>query len=118
MYKDLEYFQSPTLPLPDFNGIKGDAVVFHRDLLKVLPNPWNEEIEAADWHLYLQLAQLNETDPAVPLPLVLTQVYIHHFGRYSARQEFEPLGINFKRIEDLYTSAEMTRLWWGNRLPA
>lgn len=118
MYGDLENFKSPTAKSPDFPGIKGDCVVFHRDLLRILPNPWDEAIEAADWNLYLQLAKFHEKDVFVPLPMVLTSVYVHHFGRYSAKQKFEPLHQTFRRIEEVYSSEEIRRLWWGFSLPA
>ncbi len=116
MYGDLENFKSPTPKSANFPGIKGDSVVFHKDLLKLVPNPLNENIEAADWHLYLQLASLHSKDPSIPLPLVLTDLYVHHFGRYSARQEYEPLGKTYSPLSDYWTSLEVKTLWWGNFL--
>ncbi len=116
MYGDLEKFKSPTPKAPNFHGIKGDSVIFHRDLLNVVPDPWDERVEASDWHLYLQLAKLNEENPTIPLPLVLTGVYGHHFGRYSAKQRYEELETKFQKLEDLWSQTEINRLWWGFRL--
>jgi len=124
MYGDLERFESPTPPTavdaPDYiHGIKGDCVVFHRRLLEKLPHPWDVRIEAADWHLYLTLANLHELDPEIPLPRVLLDTYVHHFGRYSARQEFEPLELKqpFISIDTFWGEATVRRLWWGYQLP-
>ncbi len=121
MYGDLEHFESPTPEREPGHmpGIKGDCVVFHKKLLQKLPEPWNVRIEAADWHLYLSVADLHERDPEVPLPRVLFSSYVHHFGRYSARQKFEPLNLTqpFLSIAEVWGDAAVRRLWWGYRLP-
>lgn len=120
MYGDLDAFCSPTpAGVLSMDGIKGDCVVFHRRLLEKLPEPWNERIEAADWHLYLSVANLHERDPEVPLPRVLFSSYVHHFGRYSARQKFEPLELSqpFLSIREVWGDPAVRRLWWGYRLP-
>jgi glycosyltransferase involved in cell wall biosynthesis len=121
MYGNLEDFQSPTPDLVPgyFPGIKGDAVCFTKKLVKEIGFHWDERIEAADWHLYLHIASLHEKRPEIPLPRVLLSTYAHHFGRYSARQEFEPLQLEepFLKIEDVWPREVINRLWWGNRLP-
>lgn len=121
MYGSLDSFHLPTPWMKPgyFNGIKGDCLAFHRDFLKVLPNPWDENIEAADWHLYLSVASLNEKSPDIPLPRVLLDSYIHHFGRYSARLRQEPARdtSSFRTIQDVWGDATVRRLWWGYRLP-
>lgn len=117
MYGKLDPFVSPTPRVPSFNGIKGDAVVFHQDLLSILPDPWDERIEASDWHLYLTVAKLHEASKYIPLPKVLTSVYCHHFGRYSAKQKFEPLDVKFLKLEEVWKEADIRRLWWGYQLP-
>lgn len=117
MYGDLNTFQSPTPQTAPFPGIKGDAVIFHKDLLRVLENPWDERIEASDWHLYLSLAKLHEENQEIPLPKVMPSVYCHHFGRYSARQKFEPLNVTFLKLEEMWKEADIHSLWWGYQLP-
>ena len=79
---------------------------------------WDSEIEAADWHLYLKAASLHEKDPSFPLPQVLLNTYIHHFGRYSAKQEYEPFrkAIKFKTVEEVWGKETVRRLWWGNSI--
>jgi glycosyltransferase involved in cell wall biosynthesis len=119
MYGSLENFQSPTLAKTEsINGIKGDSVICHRDLPLRLGTLWDKEIEAADWHLYLKAAALNEIDPSFPLPQVLLDVYVHHFGRYSAKQEYEPHKekIRFKTIDEVWGKETVNRLWWGLKL--
>lgn len=120
MYGDLEKFVSPTLePNGTMDGIKGDAVIFHKELLAKCPGIWDERIEAADWHLYLTLAKMHETDPNIPLPQVLLSVYGHHFGRYSARQTYEPMRDTSKKVslESIWDAPTIQRLWWGTKLP-
>jgi hypothetical protein len=121
MYGDLGNFSNPTPQVAPgfFNGIKGDAVCFTKSFCKKLNFVWDERIQAADWHLYLTVAACHEKDPSVPLPRILLESYAHHFGRYSARQEFEPLTVDnpSMKIEDVWTPEEMKRLWWGNALP-
>ena len=122
MYGDLNCFINPTNESAQswFHAIKGDAVVLHRDLLKKVPQIWDPRIEAADWHLYLLLASLHEKDGSIPLPRVILSSYVHHFGRYSARQSFEPLENTapFLSIESVWGKTTMERLWWGSKLPA
>lgn len=118
MYGDLDEFKSPTDSKSScMAGIKGDSVIMHREVLKYL-QPWDLEIQAADWHLYLQAASLHEKDPSFPLPRVLLNSYIHHFGRYSARQKYEPLppDVKFKSIEEVWPAETVQRLWWGYHL--
>lgn len=118
MYGDLEEFKSPTDSKSSWMvGIKGDSVIMHREVLEYL-QPWDPEIQAADWHLYLMAASLNEKDPSFPLPRVLLGSYIHHFGRYSARQSYEPLPpeVKFKKIEEVWPAETVQRLWWGYHL--
>jgi len=120
MYGDLENFKSPTKNLEgSMDGIKGDSVVFHKDLLNICPEIWDERIEAADWHLYLTLAKKHEENSSIPLPQVLFNVYSHHFGRYSARQTYEPMqgAQNKLALESLWDPSTIERLWWGNKLP-
>ncbi|MFM8268802.1 MAG: glycosyltransferase family 2 protein [Pseudomonadota bacterium] len=120
MYGDLELFVSPTKANKEWmSGIKGDSVIFHRNLVKHLGSPWDLRIQAADWHLYLMAAQLNEKNPAFPLPRVLLNSYIHHFGRYSSRLKYEPLEERnaFKTIEEIWDPETVKRLWWGFHLP-
>ncbi len=119
MYGDLENFVSPTKTTKEsMNGIKGDSVLFHRDLLKRCPEIWDERVEAADWHLYLTLAKRHQLNPEIPLPQVLLTVYVHHFGRYSARQTYEPMRNNGQKLklEELWDPATIQNLWWGHQL--
>lgn len=120
MYGDLDSFQSPT-PSAESSmpGIKGDSVIVHRQILTMLGSLWDPQIQAADWHLYLKAASLHEKNPHFPLPRVLLNSYIHHFGRYSARQKYEPLppGTSFKTIEEVWGRDTVQRLWWGYSLP-
>jgi len=120
MYGSLDNFVPPTLSTAEsMNGIKGDSVVCHRDVIRTLGDLWDPEIEAADWHLYLKAASLNERNPAFPLPQVLLTTYIHHFGRYSAKQKYEPYrkSVRFRKIEEVWGAEVMKRLWWGTYLP-
>ncbi|MCX6103734.1 MAG: glycosyltransferase [Proteobacteria bacterium] len=120
MYGTLDPFKNPTVSdRQTMNGIKGDAVICHRELPETLGPLWDPEIQAADWHLYLKAATLNEKDPSFPLPQVVLGVYIHHFGRYSARMKYEPFpeAIRFKTIEEVWGENRIKRLWWGNFLP-
>ncbi len=120
MYGDLENFVSPNIKSTGtMDGIKGDSVIFHKDLLKVYPEVWDERIEAADWHLYLTLAKIHEQNSAVPLPQVLLNAYSHHFGRYSARQTYEPMRDTSRKVslQSLWDKETIERLWWGFRLP-
>jgi glycosyltransferase involved in cell wall biosynthesis len=120
MYGDLEKFVSPTLRTQAWMpGIKGDSVIFHREVCKFLGSPWDLRIQAADWHLYLLAASYREKAPSFPLPRVLLNSYIHHFGRYSARQTYEPLEDreSFKKIEEIWDPETVKRLWWGFHLP-
>jgi glycosyltransferase involved in cell wall biosynthesis len=120
MYGDLKKFVSPTRSTQAWMpGIKGDSVVFHREVCKFLGSPWDLRIQAADWHLYLLAASYREKDPSFPLPRVLLNSYIHHFGRYSARQTYEPLEDreSFKTIEEIWDPETVKRLWWGFHLP-
>ncbi len=120
MYGSLECFVSPTKASEEaMNGIKGDSVICHRDLPKVLGDLWDPEIEAADWHLYLKAASLNEKNKEFPLPQVLLKSYIHHFGRYSAKQFYEPYRnpVKFRKIEEVWGEDTVKRLWWGSYLP-
>jgi len=121
MYGPLESFRNPTRvrAQDSMPGIKGDTVLFHRDLLKVIPGIWDERIEAADWHLYLSVAKANEKDPSIPLPRVLFNVYVHHFGRYTARRQKESFEkrVPLQPLESLWSKADIDRLWWGNLLP-
>jgi hypothetical protein len=122
MYGGLEPFISPTkISGADFMpGIKGDVVLFTRSLWQRVPEIWDERVQAADWHLYLTLATLHEVDPSIPLPRILLNAYAHHFGRYSARQKFEPIASAHEMlaIEDLWDEATVRRLWWGFSLPS
>lgn len=120
MYGDLENFSSPTSSAStSMPGIKGDTVIFHKELLKKCPEIWDERVEAADWHLYLTLAKKHEEDPTIPLPEVLLNVYGHHFGRYSARQNYEPIASKTPKVslDSLWDPQTIQRLWWGNKLP-
>ncbi|NBX77464.1 MAG: glycosyltransferase [Proteobacteria bacterium] len=120
MYGDLKNFVSPTPNDQEWMpGIKGDSVIFHRELSKIIGSPWDLRIQAADWHLYLTAASYHEKDPSFPLPRVLLKSYIHHFGRYSARQTYEPLEDreSFKTIEEIWDPETVKRLWWGFHLP-
>lgn len=120
MYGPLDRFTNPTKSQnKSMNGIKGDCVICHRDLPKKLGPLWDLEIEAADWHLYLKAASLNQSDPTFPLPEVLLNVYIHHFGRYSAKQVYEPHKnkVEFKSIEAVWGKETVEKLWWGYQLP-
>jgi len=120
MYGDLEKFQSPT-KASDLSmvGIKGDSVIVHRKIVQSLGPLWDPQIQAADWHLFLKAASLHEKTPEFPLPRVLLNSYIHHFGRYSARQKYEPLptGTSFKTIDEVWGKERVQRLWWGYSLP-
>jgi len=120
MYGDLTGFVSPTEANQAWMpGIKGDSVIFHRDLPKILGSPWDLRIQAADWHLYLLAASYRVKDPSFPLPRVLLKSYIHHFGRYSARQTYEPVedADSFRTIEEVWDPETVRRLWWGFHLP-
>jgi glycosyltransferase involved in cell wall biosynthesis len=120
MYGSLDPFVNPTMAnTKTMNGIKGDSVICHRDLPKTLGPLWDPEIQAADWHLYLSAASLHEKDPNFPLPQVVLGVYIHHFGRYSARLNYEPFpaAVRFKSIEEVWGKSRVEKLWWGNFLP-
>jgi glycosyltransferase involved in cell wall biosynthesis len=121
MYGDLEDFHPPTpadhpVSMP---GIKGDSVIFHRRLLERIPEPWDPKIQAADWHLYLLAAREHERDASFPLPRILFDTYVHHFGRYSARKRWEPLDPppRFVTIEDHWGKETVRRLWWAYQMP-
>lgn len=119
MYGDLETFHSPTPQTENnwINGIKGDCLGFHRELLKYV-QPWDARIEAADWHLYLNVASLHDQNPEIPLPRVLLDTYVHHFGRYSARQKYEPIDRSqMMGIDEFWGKNTVKRLWWGFHLP-
>ncbi len=123
MYGDLDSFVSPTDIRPGkdyFNGIAGSAVIFSKALLKRVPEIWDERFQAADWHLYLTLSKLNEQDPSVPLPRVVLDSYVHHFGRYSLHRGYEPLRkkVPLLKIEDFWSAADVSKYWWGNKLSA
>lgn len=119
MYGDINHFRSPTpsLTISSMNGIKGDAVVLHRDLLEHIPNLWDERVEAADWHLYLTVASLHAKDPSIPLPQILLNSYVHHFGRYSAGAKREPFPKTFLSLDEIWGRDTIQRLWWGYQLP-
>ena len=120
MYGDLENFVSPTQGVASsMPGIKGDSVIVHRDIEKHLGGLWDVEVPASDWHLYLKAASLHEKNPEFPLPQVLLNSYIHHFGRYSSRQTYEPIKnpIPAKSIEEVWGQDTVRRLWWGFNLP-
>jgi len=123
MYGDLENFVSPTLSQDKkyFNGIKGDTVIFHRKLRDVMPEIWDEQFQAADWHLYLSAAKRHESNKDFPLPRVLLDSYVHHFGRYSIKKsnvEDFWTDARFVSIEDHWGRDTIQRLWWGYHLPA
>lgn len=120
MYGDLDHFKNPTpkgMSL-SMNGIKGDSVIFHRKILERFPEVWDEEVPASDWHLYLTIANAHEKDPSIPIPQVLLNTYIHHFGRYSARLQYEPIANpkKEKSIEEIW-GEKIKELWWGYTLP-
>jgi hypothetical protein len=120
MYGDLQNFVSPTEAVADsMPGIKGDSVIVHRDIQNHLGSIWDVEVPASDWHLYLKAAIENEKNPSFPLPQVLLNSYIHHFGRYSVRQTYEPIrnASPTKSIEEVWGKDTVRRLWWGFRLP-
>jgi len=121
MYGSLEIFRSPTMWMEPgyFNGIKGDTLLFHRDLIQRLPEVWNERIGAGDWHLYLTVAREHEKDASVPLPRVFLNSYVHHFGRYSAKQKYEPLELEkpLLPIDAVWSRDVIDRLWWGHKIP-
>ncbi|NBX93388.1 MAG: glycosyltransferase [Proteobacteria bacterium] len=120
MYGDLDSFSSPTRgPKEWMPGIKGDSVILHRNVTERLGTLWDPHIQAADWHLYLKAAKLHEEDPSFPLPRILLKTYIHHFGKYSARQNYEalPPGLKFKSIDEVWGQETVQKLWWGYHLP-
>lgn len=120
MYGDLENFSSPTQKnAQSIPGIKGDSVVVHRDIEKHLGPIWDIHVPASDWHLYLKAAVHHENKPDFPLPQVLLTSYIHHFGRYSARQTYEPIHdpVPTKTVEEVWGRETLQRLWWGFHLP-
>lgn len=120
MYGDLDNFSAP-LPKNSprqFDGIKGDVIFFSKSLLEIEPNPWDPRIEAADWHLYLTMAQHHENNPEIPLPQVLTSSFVHHFGRYSARQTYEPFSRDgFLTVDEVWGKERLRHFWWGYRHP-
>lgn len=115
MYGDLDRFESPT-PVRESEQIAGIAescVAFHRQLLEKLPHPWDPKIQEANRHLYLTLANLHELDPAVPLPQILLDTYVHSFGR----RENIPAEVSGIPVEKFWGEAAVRRLWWGFQLP-
>jgi glycosyltransferase involved in cell wall biosynthesis len=120
MYGDLEQFQSPTAVRGSrtIPGINGSVVIFHRSLLRRLPNIWDERCQAADWYLYLTLAELHEHDPHLPLPQIVLDCYVHHFIRYTSRRRPEPFPIaDCLPLRHRWSEAEIRRLWWAYHVP-
>lgn len=120
MYGDLEHFHSPSPPQGPrtIPGINGSVVAMHRDLLRRLPEIWDERFQSADWHLYLTMARLHEQDPAVPLPQIALDTYAHHFIRYSVKQEWEPFPTaQCVPLRQHWGEDEIRRLWWQNHIP-
>jgi glycosyltransferase involved in cell wall biosynthesis len=120
MYGDMEHFRSPTVvrDARTIPGINGSAVIFHRTLLHTVPGIWDERFHAADWHLYLTMAQLHERDPQVPLPQIVLDCYMHHFVRYTTKQKYEPYHTgHLVGLHACWTESDIQRLWWGRHLP-
>ncbi len=115
MYGNLDSFRHPGLQGASFPAIKGDCLFFRKELLEKIPQPWNPQVEAADWHLYLLAAQMHEKDSSFPLPQAYPESYVHHFGRYSARQEYEPFKTSCVplKLEEVWTPLQIREWWWG-----
>ncbi len=119
MYGDLDEFESPTRwEEPGYiHGINGNSIVFHRKLLDRVAGIWDERVEAADWHLYLTIASIHGRDPDFPLPRILLNAYIHHFGRYTARRRKEGFSAFPSSVEEVWGEDLIRQLWWGYHIP-
>jgi glycosyltransferase involved in cell wall biosynthesis len=85
-------FRGQTVP-----GIVGSCVVMSRAFANQIGG-WDPRVQAADWDLYLRLAQRAGEQGDVAPPMVAGWVYVHHYVQATRRGERAPFTCTHPRL--------------------
>jgi len=104
------------------HGIMGHCHLLKRNLFESL-NGLDVRIQAADWDLYLTIADKFQRGEVSSLPIIFGDSYVHHFIRAtdSSRKKIPPICRHLPHIspEEKWSKERINELWpFKNQIPA
>ena len=75
---------------------------------------WDEQVQAADWDLYLRLSERVDTVGDIRLPMVAGWVYIHHYVQATRRGERAPFTCTHPKlaVQEKWEETALRRLFF------
>jgi len=116
MYGDWETFcRRMQTSFPDrlMPGIVGSCVITRRSFMQSIGG-WDEQVQAADWDLYLRLSERVDTVGDIHLPMVAGWVYVHHYVQATRRGERAPFTCTHPKltVQEKWEETALRRLFF------
>jgi glycosyltransferase involved in cell wall biosynthesis len=91
-----------------YPGISGFALMARRDLFDRI-GPWNTQVTAADFDIFLRCVKAQSAGEPVRQPMIAGEVFVHHFVRTTTRSVRVPYACTHPTIsiDKAYAPAEL-----------
>ncbi|HEY6260064.1 MAG TPA: glycosyltransferase [Nitrospiraceae bacterium] len=96
-----------------FEGINGSCVMVRRSLIDRI-GYLDEQVQAADWDIYLTLRKREQEIGDVHRCMVVGGSFVHHFMRATVKGKPRPFGCTHPRrsIDEKWSKDEQVRFWY------